>query len=123
MVRGLGARDHTLLPTVQSSGQPVNAREAWSFCPSSGKVFHGLRVAAQSGCPERGRTSAHDGASAGRQRSPVGGKIVLTATQSVATPKRDEVFREFVDFGALNYCQEKMWVKTVFYFFVFNVLF
>lgn len=123
VVRGLGARDHTLLPTVRSSGQPVNAREAWSFCPSSGKVFHGLGVAAQSGRPERGRTSAHVGASVGQQRNPVGGKIVLTATQSGATPKRADMFREFANCIALNNCQGKMWVKVVFYFFVFNVLF
>lgn len=53
----------------------------------------------------------------GQQRSPVGGKIVLTATQSGATPKRAEVFREFADCIALNNCQGKTWVKTVFYFF------
>lgn len=123
MVRGLGARDHTLLPTVRSSGQPVNAGEAWSFCPSSGKVFHGLGVAAQSGRPERGRTSAHDGAPAGQRRSPVGGKIVLTATQSGATPKGAEVFRESADCVALSNCQGKTWGKIVFYFFVFSVLF
>lgn len=60
-------------------------------------MLHGLGVAAQSGRPERGRTSAQDGASAGQRRSPVGGKVVLTATQSGATPKRAGVFREFAD--------------------------
>lgn len=71
MVRGLGARARTLLPTVRSSGQPVNAREAWSFCPRSGKVFHGPGVAARSGRPVRGRTSAHDdGASRGAAVQP-----------------------------------------------------
>lgn len=120
VVRGLGARAHTLLPTVRSTGQPVNTREAWSFCPRSGKVFHGLGVAAQSGRPERGRTPAHDdGASAGQRCSPVGGKIVLTATQSGATPKRTEVFREFAHCIALNSYQGEMWVQNVcFYIFL-----
>lgn len=67
MVGGLGARAHTLLPTVRSSGQPVNAREAWPFCPCSGEVFRGLGVAAQSGRPERARPCAHyDATAAGR---------------------------------------------------------
>lgn len=97
MVGGLGARADTLLPTVQSSGQPVNAREAWPFCPCSGEVFQGLGVAAQSGRPERARPRAHcdtaaaGRAGAGRQRSPVGGKVALTATQSGATPQRAAV--------------------------------
>lgn len=97
MVGGLGARARTLLPTVQGSGQPVNAREAWPFCPCSGEVFQGLGVAAQSGRPERARPCAHyDTAAAGRaevgrQCSPVGGKVALTATQSGATPKRTAV--------------------------------
>lgn len=97
MVGGLGARAHTLLPTVQSSGQPVNAREAWSFCPCSGEVFQGLGVAGQSGRPERARPCAHyDAAAAGRagvwrQCEPVGGKLALTATQSGATPERAAV--------------------------------
>ena len=37
-----GARDRTLPPSVQRSGQPVNAREACSLCPCSGEVFWGL---------------------------------------------------------------------------------
>lgn len=98
MVRGLGARAHTLLPTVQSSGQPVNAREAWPFGLCSGEVFQGLGVAAQSGRPERARPCAHyDTAAAGRQRSPVGGKVALTATQSGATPKRTAVFSVYAN--------------------------
>lgn len=94
MVGRLGARAHTLLPTVRSSGQPVNAREAWPFCHCSGEVFRGLGVAAQSGRPERARPCAQCDATAarrtgaGRQCSPVGGKVALTATQSGATPKR-----------------------------------
>jgi len=51
--QGAWSQGSTLLPSVQSSGQPVNAREAWPFCPCSGEVFLGLRVAAQSGRPER----------------------------------------------------------------------
>ncbi len=97
MVGGLGARAHTLLPTVRSSGQPVNAREAWPFCPCSGEVFRGLGVAARSGRPERARPCAHcNTAAAGRAGvgghcGPVGGKVALTATQSVANLKRAAV--------------------------------
>lgn len=81
------------------------ASQRWGglvFLPQLWESVHGLGVAAQSGRTERGRSSAHDGASAGQQRSPVGGKIVLTATQSGATPKRAEVFGEFADCTALK---------------------
>lgn len=96
--QGAWSQGSTLLPTVQSSGQPVNAREAWPFCPCSGEVFLGLGVAAQSGRPEREPglvptiiPPLQGGQGFGRHRSPVGGKVALTATQSGATLKRTAV--------------------------------
>lgn len=101
VVMGLGARAHTLLPTVWRFGNQSTPRGAWPFCLYSGKVFQGLGVAAQSGRPERARPSVHydSAAAARRQRSPVGGKVALTATQSGATPKRCAVFRGYADWN------------------------
>lgn len=91
MVRRLGARAHTLLPTVQGSGQPVNARGACSFCSCSGEVLQGLEVAVQSGRPERARPCARSHAAAAVTAA---GWAALTATQDGVTPQT-EVYKLF----------------------------
>lgn len=85
------------------------------FAPALGKCFTARgwqpEVAAQR---EAGPLPTRMVLLGGQQCSPVGGKMVLTATQSGATPKRAEVFGEFADFIALNSCQGEMWAQNGF---------
>lgn len=85
------------------------------FAPALGKCFTGRgwqpEVAAQREAGPLPTTMVLLG---GQQCSPVGGKMVLTATQSGATPKRAEVFGEFADCIALNSYQGEMWAQNGF---------